>query len=542
MSLLQSLAGRLFEVSFATGLVIAVLLLIRPILGKRYRSKTFYWIWLVAALRLAIPVNLPVFPAIININAPDTVLIRSAQPQAGDAAPSGIDRIVSPITTDGTDTKQTEALPPTENALTIGRLVSVIWISGAGIFFAGNLIAYLRFRRKIRRWSRAWTDSEGMELFEALKRETGVSNVSAALCCAVPSPLAIGFIRPTLLLSKEDYTYEELEAVLRHELIHIRRRDLWYKLLLLIARSLHWFNPIVHLMARRAEEDLEISCDEAVVSGKPISFQSQYGHAVLSAAEYDLKFSASLTTHFKGGKNTMKERMSAITGKNGRHKGSLIVILIAAAVTIAAAGCSLNSTNSSTSNDPVLIQTFTQEDVNITPEIPLVAFRSADGDVEINQLHGALPGASEGMWYIVMKDGVEYYYASYDDSLESPELLSYAIVSDDYSLANGISVGMTKDEVTKQYPNMAILDTQGNCLNDVTGHMGWNPTAYPRSIVVIGSDLTSTDKKQFFWEDQFDCIMIADVEQEEDSPPVYLALMIKDDKVAAITFYCPTAG
>lgn len=545
MKILQSLVCRLFEVSFATSLVIAVLLLIRPILGKRYQSKTFYWIWLLTALRLAIPLNLSIFPALINIDAPDTVLIYSDSPAADDIAPSGIDSIVTPIMTDNSDIKQEEALLPAKDVLTMGQLVSVIWISSAGIFFAGNLIAYLRFRHKVRRWSRAWTDSKGAELFTALKQEIGVSNVSVALCCAVPSPLVIGFIRPTLILSKEDYTHEELEAVFRHELIHICRRDLWYKLLLLIVRSLHWFNPVVHLMALRGEEDLEISCDEAAVKGMPTSFQSQYGHAVLSAAEYDLKFSASLTTHFKGGKNTMKERLSAIAGKNGRHKGSLIVILIAAAVTIAAAGCSLNSTIgniSSKENDSVLVQTFSQEDAKIVPEITEYDFRSACEKGEIRQLRGVLPGASEGIWYIATVDGVEYYYASYDDSSERVELFAYAIVSDDYSLTNGISTGMAKAEVAEQYPDMAILDTQGNILNEVTGHMGWNPAAYPRSLIDMDAEWEYPGKKDFNWADQFDCIMIAEVEQEQDSLPNYMALMIKDDKVAAITFYRPTAG
>lgn len=137
---------------------------------------------------------------------------------------------------------------------------------------------------------------------------------------------------------------------------------------------------------------------------------------------------------------------------------------------------------------------------------------------------------------------MEYYYGSYDDSSDRVELYGYAIVSEDYSLANGISVGMTKDEVSEQYPAMAILDTQGNILNDVTGHMGWNGVAYPHSLAGMDAEWEYPDNKDYNWAEQFDCIMIADIEQEQDSLPVYMALMIKDDKVAAITFYRPTAG
>lgn len=237
----------------------------------------------------------------------------------------------------------------------------------------------------------------------------------------------------------------------------------------------------------------------------------------------------------------MKERLSAISGKSGRHRGSLIVILIAAAVMLAAAGCSLNGTvgdTSSLENNSRL----PQDDAKIAPEIVEYDFKSASEKGEIRQLRGVLPGASEGIWYIVTIDGVEYYYASYDDSPERVELYGYAIVSEDYSLANGISVGMTKDEVSEQYPAMAILDTQGNILNDVTGHMGWNDVAYPHSLTGMDPEWEYPDGKDYNWADQFDCIMIADIEQEQDSLPVYMALMIKDDKVAAITFYRPTAG
>ncbi len=350
MNILQSLVEQILEVSLAMSLVIAILLLLRPILGKRYRSNMFYWIWFLAALRLAVPLNFSIFPEPVNFNVPDTVLVHSDVPEVDKTAPSVMEPTLSPDMTNDSHSEQAEAVPTTDNVITIGQIVSIIWALGTGIFFAGSLIAYARFRRKIHRWSQTYADSEGLALFDELKRETGVKHISAMLCYAVPSPLVVGFIRPTLLLPKDNYTHEELEAIFCHELIHVRRCDLWYKLLLLIARSFHWFNPIVHLMARRGEEDLEISCDEEVVKGKPASFQSRYGHAVLSVAENDLNFFVSLTTHFKG-KNTMKERLSTISGKTGQHKGTLIVLLVALTVTLVAAGCSLNSTTGNMSSE-----------------------------------------------------------------------------------------------------------------------------------------------------------------------------------------------
>lgn len=191
---------------------------------------------------------------------------------------------------------------------------------------------------------------------------------------------------------------------------------------------------------------------------------------------------------------------------------------------------------------PTTIRVFTPEDVKVTPEIVEYNFKSACEKGEKQEIYGMLPGASEGTWYIVAVDGVEYYYGRYDFSVDRTELFGYAIVSEEHSLANGISVGMTKSEVIERYPAMAMLDMEGNILNEVTGHMGWNSTAYPCSPAGMDEKLKYVGGKEYRWEDQFDYVMIADVEQPLEALPVYVALMMKDDIVSAVTFYYPTAG
>lgn len=191
---------------------------------------------------------------------------------------------------------------------------------------------------------------------------------------------------------------------------------------------------------------------------------------------------------------------------------------------------------------PVSIQVFVSEDVKVTPEIVEYDFESACEKGEKQQIYGTLPGASEGRWYIITVDGVEYYYGRYDFSADRTELFGYAIVSVEYSLGNGISVGMTKGEIIELYPAMAMLDMENNILNGVVGHMGWNSTAYPRSPAGMDEELQYADGKEYRWDNQFDYVMIAEIEQPPDTIPVYVALMMKDDIVTAITFYYPTAG
>lgn len=188
------------------------------------------------------------------------------------------------------------------------------------------------------------------------------------------------------------------------------------------------------------------------------------------------------------------------------------------------------------------IQILMPEDVKVIPEIAEYDYAGACEAGEARRIRGVLPGMAEGTWIIVTAGGVEYYYGSYDDAADSTELFGYAIVSGKYSLTNGLSVGMTKEEVLALCPAMAILDTEGNTLNEVTGHMGWNSVTYPHSPVDMDEKLEYVDGKDYCWENRFDYIMIADVEQAPDALPLYMALMMQDDTVGAITFYYPTAG
>ena len=89
--------------------------------------------------------------------------------------------------------------------------------------------------------------------------------------------MIVGAIKPTLLLPEMELTAEQLSLVFRHELIHYRRRDIWYKLLLMLANAIHWFNPMVWLMVHAADRDLELSCDEAVVAGRDEAYREEYG-------------------------------------------------------------------------------------------------------------------------------------------------------------------------------------------------------------------------------------------------------------------------
>ena len=100
----------------------------------------------------------------------------------------------------------------------------------------------------------------------------------------IPGAFVMGIFRPVIYLPA-NLTEVERECILRHERIHIRRRDYIVKLLGLLMVMVHWFNPIAHVSFRLFCRDMEMSCDEAVVGQLGEGGKKQYSLALLSAAE-----------------------------------------------------------------------------------------------------------------------------------------------------------------------------------------------------------------------------------------------------------------
>ncbi|SHI14903.1 BlaR1 peptidase M56 [Sporobacter termitidis DSM 10068] len=154
-------------------------------------------------------------------------------------------------------------------------------------------------------------------------------NISFMVCKKIQTPMMTGFFRPAILLPREDYDDTTLSAVIRHELMHCRRFDIWYKLLLRLVRAVHWFNPLVWLMVRTAESDMEASCDEAVIGKRDLNFRLQYCEAVLATVQAQNIKNNTFSTGFSGGKNSMKKRFANILNTSRKSKGKVALCLSA---------------------------------------------------------------------------------------------------------------------------------------------------------------------------------------------------------------------
>ena len=139
--------------------------------------------------------------------------------------------------------------------------------------------------------------------------------------------MMIGFINPRILLPLADFSENDLSFILKHELIHYKRRDLWYKCLILVATTMHWFNPIVYLMAKAVNFQCELSCDAEVIKNTNIDMREKYCEMIIGMVKNQSKLKTALSTNFYGGKKGMKKRIVSIMDIKKKRKGLFIICL-----------------------------------------------------------------------------------------------------------------------------------------------------------------------------------------------------------------------
>src|SRR5205085_6589248 len=93
----------------------------------------------------------------------------------------------------------------------------------------------------------------------------------------VEVPTAIGFMKPVILLPASTLTGlapAQIEAILAHELAHIRRHDYFVNLLQSVIETLLFYHPAVWWVSRRVREERELCCDDLAVraSGDAIAY------------------------------------------------------------------------------------------------------------------------------------------------------------------------------------------------------------------------------------------------------------------------------
>lgn len=353
----------LLRVSLSAGVMILVLLLFFAGLGKRYSAGLKYWVWLLLALRLLVPVTVTL-PEIVSQTIPAAKVVAETQAEvrreltervayempehvSSDGVAATAPETDASETVQVTEGEQPRAAAPEQEAPSVDALTVAkwVWLSGTLLFLGYHLLSNCAFHRYVRRWGRATKDWELKAMVTRAKKNAGVKGPLRLLILKeVGSPLVMGIWKPTLILPQEDWDTTELYYVLRHEMIHLKRKDAIYKALLLLCNAVHWFNPLVWIMRVRAYQDLEISCDMAVVSGATQDVKISYCETIMATAQRSAMGRFSVANTFGSTKKSIMERFQEIFSVAKRKKGTALLVFVLVVAILAGCTVSLAST------------------------------------------------------------------------------------------------------------------------------------------------------------------------------------------------------
>lgn len=325
----EKLLNNLMQIGLTVSLAALVPLILRRLMKKRYPARMVCVVWAILALRLLIPVQLTLPQAPVQVMPRTSYVVQSDQTafrQAGLPVAQNPARWVT-----GTQAQTLSAADTgTVKTVDITDILLTLWLAGVISCILWQGIGYYRLIRSLKGKSRSVERADLHTILQeqcadlVIDREIPLRVSSAADC-----PMLAGFIHPTLYLPDERISRTDAAFIFRHELTHYKHGDLWLKLLLLAARCLHWFNPLVHLIARFAQEDIEAACDDAVVRGHDGAYRRAYGETILRSAIAQAQKRKALVSCFGDDKKTLMRRFEGLFDKSVKKRGVALVVMIA---------------------------------------------------------------------------------------------------------------------------------------------------------------------------------------------------------------------
>ncbi len=250
--------------------IVAAALLVSRTLSPRVRHA----IWLLVLLRLTLPVGL---------SSPFGAVPASlVEPRSAGAPPeeasltSGLlepSTVPSPESASHTGSGGRAASRPGSDAAAPAVVLFLAWGAGALLLASAQIVRAAR-RRVRTRDAMALPPRLGQRV-DQLRRGLGLRRpVDAWMVpdAAVAGPVVQGFVRPRVLLPARlmrSWQGDELDPILLHELIHLRRRDPAVRALGNLLQIVYFFHPLVWWVGRRLAAERERACDDAVVRQLP---------------------------------------------------------------------------------------------------------------------------------------------------------------------------------------------------------------------------------------------------------------------------------
>ncbi len=222
--------------------------------------------------------------------------------------------------------------PVPDFVISVGPYAEVLtWIWGAGFVsvLGMHVVSHLRFRTKLLENSVYVKDDRVLEIwyeemsFSKMKPREGILQISSQ----VKAPLTIGLFKNStvLLLPHLNYTEEQLRIIFRHEIVHLCKRDNVSKYFIAFCNAVCWFNPLMWVAMKLCAEDMERSCDEAVLYNTDETERKKYAELILDTTSDAKGFSTCLSASVNSLRYRLKRIMHPV---KTRLEGPVLAVLL----------------------------------------------------------------------------------------------------------------------------------------------------------------------------------------------------------------------
>ena len=269
-----------------------VAVLVARLLLKKAPRRWVLLLWLLAALRLALPALPESRASLVPDVTPVEIVGAIQEPEAAAAA-------------------------QVEEASTIRRaeIAAWVWAAGVGVMAVYAAVSDLRLRQRV--------------------RESVPLGGNVRLCDGISTPFLLGLVRPRIYLPAA-LPEADRGWVLAHEKAHLQRGDPWWKALGFLILTVYWFDPLVWVCWALFCRDLETACDEAVIRNYSVQDRQSYAETLLRCSAPGIRLAAPLAF----GETGVKGRIRAIA----RYKKPAVVFSVLAVVlSLGLAGCFLTN-------------------------------------------------------------------------------------------------------------------------------------------------------------------------------------------------------
>lgn len=203
------------------------------------------------------------------------------------------------------------------------KILSAFWLTGAVLFLLWQIICYIRFYQSIHTAVPMDTAQTG----PLLEKNQTKKEIQLFLHNKISTPMLVGIKNPIILIPQNFASQQDMDYIIKHELLHFKRHDLWIKISFLFVMALHWFNPVVYHLCQRLDQWCEYSCDEAIAANLNQEQRKQYGMALLNAISAMHNTTIIFGTTFVSSKTNLERRLHIMLNSKKSTKLNKIISL-----------------------------------------------------------------------------------------------------------------------------------------------------------------------------------------------------------------------